>query len=189
LDLFKETITLFEKNDLLVSNGDERACARKTGSVWDLIPGVKEDMFHHQQDAFEFMWRKLAGSTEIHEVRRTVNTDIGGGCVISHAPGTDKTQLGITFVQSYLEVFPHCCPVIIAPRAMVATWEQEFKKWKVKLPFHVLNSTEINCSDDKTIQAKIEKDGSFARRVLANKTDKNYRRLVKLTSWVNGASK
>jgi DNA repair and recombination protein RAD54 and RAD54-like protein len=96
LDLFKETDTLFEKNDLLVSNGDERACARKAGSVWDLIPGVKEDMFQHQQDAFEFVWRKLAGSTEIQDVRRTANTNIGGGCVISDAPGTGKTRLAIT---------------------------------------------------------------------------------------------
>ncbi|TVU29012.1 hypothetical protein EJB05_20554 [Eragrostis curvula] len=192
--LFKDMLNLFEKNDLLVSNGSEGEflpCARKTGSVWDLIPGVKEDMFLHQQDAFEFVWRKLAGSTDVEEIealRRTASTDIGGGCVISHAPGTGKTRLAITFVQSYLELFPQCCPVIIAPRAMLATWEREFKKWNVKLPFHVLNSTEINCSDDKTIRAKIDKDGSFARRLLSNKMDQNYRRLVKLTSWVNGTS-
>ncbi|GJM86310.1 hypothetical protein PR202_ga02159 [Eleusine coracana subsp. coracana] len=188
LDLFKEMLTFFEKNDLLVSNGNEgafRIGAHKAGSVWDLIPGVKEDMFLHQQDAFEFVWRKLAGSIEIEEIqefRRTANTDIGGGCVISHAPGTGKTRLAITFVQSYLELFPQCCPVIIAPRAMLATWEQEFKKWKVKLPFHVLNSTEINCSDDKTIQAKIEKrwkklanddgmDGDNVRKLLLERPD------------------
>jgi DNA repair and recombination protein RAD54 and RAD54-like protein len=189
-----EMLALFEKNDLLVSNRNQGAFpigACKAGSVWDLIPGVKEDMFLHQQDAFEFVWRKLGGSTEIeeiHDLRRTANSDIGGGCVISHAPGTGKTRLAITFVQSYIEVFPQCCPVIIAPRAMLATWEQEFKKWNVKLPFHVLNSTEINCSDDKTIQAQIEKDGNFARRLWANKMDHNYRRLVKLNSWVNGTS-
>jgi hypothetical protein len=56
--------------------------------------------------------------------------------------------------------------------------EAEFKKWKVKLPLPVLNCTEITCSDDKTIEAKIEKDGSFARMVLENKMDKNCRRLV-----------
>ncbi|RLN08566.1 hypothetical protein C2845_PM11G10990 [Panicum miliaceum] len=186
----KEMLNLFEENNVLVSNGREVPCnfgGHKAGSVWDLIPGVKEDMFPHQQDAFEFMWTKLAGGTTIEQLKHTENTD-GGGCVISHAPGTGKTRLAITFVQSYLEVFPRCSPVIIAPRGMLATWEKEFKKWKVKLPFHVLNSTEINWSEDKTIQEQAAKNGTFHRRLLTEKMDQNYRRLVKLGSWMNGTS-
>ncbi|CAL5056838.1 unnamed protein product [Urochloa decumbens] len=189
--MFKEMLNIFEENDVLVSNGHEVPCifgGHRSGSVWDLIPGVKEDMFPHQQDAFEFMWTKLAGGTTIEELKRTANTDIGGGCVISHAPGTGKTRLAITFVQSYLEVFPHCSPVIIAPRGMLATWEKEFRKWKVKLPFHVLNSTEINWSEDKTIREQAAKNGTFHRRLLTEKMDQNYRRLVKLGSWMNGTS-
>ncbi|PUZ76826.1 hypothetical protein GQ55_1G321200 [Panicum hallii var. hallii] len=186
----KEMLNLFEENDVLVSNGHEVPCnfgGHKAGSVWDLIPGVKEDMFPHQQDAFEFMWTKLAGGTTIEQLKHTASTD-GGGCVISHAPGTGKTRLAITFVQSYLEVFPHCSPVIIAPRGMLATWEKEFRKWKVKLPFHVLNSTEINWSEDKTIQEQAAKNGTFHQRLLTEKMDQNYRRLVKLGSWMNGTS-
>ncbi|CAN6232681.1 unnamed protein product [Urochloa humidicola] len=189
--MFKEMLNIFEENDVLVSNGHEVPCifgGHRSGSVWDLIPGVKEDMFPHQQDAFEFMWTKLAGGTTIEELKRNVNTDVGGGCVISHAPGTGKTRLAITFVQSYLEVFPHCSPVIIAPRGMLATWEKEFRKWKVKLPFHVLNSTEINWSEDKTIREQAAKNGTFHRRLLTEKMDQNYRRLVKLGSWMNGTS-
>ncbi|XP_062224434.1 SNF2 domain-containing protein CLASSY 4-like [Phragmites australis] len=189
--MFKEMLTLFEENDLLASNDNEGSCsfgARKAGSVWDLIPGVKEDMFPHQQDAFKFMWEKLAGSTQIEQLKGTMNIDTGGGCVISHAPGTGKTRLAITFVQSYLEQFPQSRPVIIAPRAMLATWEQEFRKWKVKVPFHVLNSTEINWSEDKIIQEQVEKNGTFARRLLTDKMNQNYRRLVKLGSWMNGTS-
>ncbi|KAG2652735.1 SNF2 domain-containing protein CLASSY 4-like [Panicum virgatum] len=187
----KEMLNLFEENDVLLSNGREVPCnfgGHKAGSVWDLIPGVKEDMFPHQQDAFEFMWTKLAGRTTIEQLKHTANTDGGGGCVISHAPGTGKTRLAITFVQSYLEVFPHCSPVIIAPRGMLATWEKEFRKWKVKLPFHVLNSTEINWSEDKTIQEQAAKNGAFHRRLLTEKMDQHYRRLVKLGSWMNGTS-
>ena len=186
----KEMLNLFEENDVLVSNGREVPCnfgGHKAGSVWDLIPGVKEDMFPHQQDAFEFMWTKLAGGTTIEQLKHNANTD-GGGCVISHAPGTGKTRLAITFVQSYLEVFPHCSPVIIAPRGMLSTWEKEFRKWKVKLPFHVLNSTEINWSEDKTIQEQAAKNETFHRRLLTEKMDQNYRRLVKLGSWMNGTS-
>lgn len=189
--MFREMLNLLEENDVLVSNGHEVPCSfggHKAGSVWDLIPGVKETMFPHQQDAFEFMWTKLAGGTTIEQLKHTAKTDLGGGCVISHAPGTGKTRLAITFIQAYLEVFPQCSPVIIAPRGMLATWEKEFRKWKVKLPFHVLNSTEINWSEDKTIQEQVTKNGTFHRRLLTDKMDQNYRRLVKLGSWMNGTS-
>ncbi|WVZ74408.1 hypothetical protein U9M48_022591 [Paspalum notatum var. saurae] len=189
--MFKEMLDIFEENDVLVSNGHEVPCnfgRHKAGSVWDLIPGVKESMFPHQQDAYEFMWTKLAGGTTIEHLKHTTNTDARGGCVISHAPGTGKTRLAITFIQSYLEIFPRCSPMIIAPRGMLATWEEEFRKWKVKLPFHVLNSTEINWSEDKTIQEQVAKNGTFHRRLLADKMDQNYRRLVKLGSWMNGTS-
>jgi len=71
---------------------------------------------------------------------------------------------------------------------MLETWEKEFRKWKVKLPFHVLNSTEINWSEDKTIQEQVAKNGTFHRRLLTDKMDQNYRRLVKLGSWMNGTS-
>ncbi|XP_062217783.1 SNF2 domain-containing protein CLASSY 3-like [Phragmites australis] len=188
--MFKEMLTLCEENDLPVSNKNG-ACsfgAHKAVSVWDLVPGVKEDMFPHQQDAFEFIWKKLAGGTTIEQLKRAADSDIVGGCVISHAPGTGKTRLAITFVQSYLEHFPQCRPVIIAPKGMLATWEQEFRKWKVTLPFHVLNSSEINWSEDKTIQDQVAKNGTFARRLLKDKMDQNYRRLVKLGSWMNGTS-
>ncbi|KAL6911910.1 hypothetical protein ACP4OV_000715 [Aristida adscensionis] len=189
--LFKDMLTLFQKNDLLTSNGNEETCgfgAHKAGSVWDLIPGVEENMFPHQVSAFNFMWKTLAGGTEIEQVKRAAKTDSGAGCVISHAPGTGKTRLAITFVQSYLKVFPRCSPVIIAPRGMLSTWEQEFRKWKVELPFHVLNSPEINWTQDKTIQEKAAKDETFYRRLKADKMDRKYKRLVKLASWMNGTS-
>ncbi|CAD6243220.1 unnamed protein product [Miscanthus lutarioriparius] len=177
--MLKEMLNVFEQNDVLVSNGHELPCnfgGHKAGSVWDLIPGVKETMFPHQQDAFEFLWTKLAGGTTIEQLKQNVKSDVGGGCVISHAPGTGKTRLAITFVQSYLEVFPHCSPVIIAPRGMLATWEKEFRKWK------------ISWSEDKTIQEQVAKNGTFHRRLLTDKMDQNYRRLVKLGSWMNGTS-
>uniref|UniRef100_K3YPD8 Helicase C-terminal domain-containing protein n=1 Tax=Setaria italica TaxID=4555 RepID=K3YPD8_SETIT len=59
--MFKEMLNIFEENDVLVSNGHGVPCnfgGRRAGSVWDLIPGVKEDMFPHQQDAFEFIMEK-----------------------------------------------------------------------------------------------------------------------------------
>ncbi|KAL6842696.1 hypothetical protein ACP4OV_027540 [Aristida adscensionis] len=175
VSLFKDTLNLFKENDLLMSNENEGTCsfgAQKANSVWDLIPGVEKDLFPHQQGAFEFMWEKFAGGTEIEQVKCTTN---------------NKTGLAITFVQSYLELFPQCCPRIIVPKGMLSRWEQEFRKWKMKLPFHVLNSTEINWREDKTMQEKAAKDGTFAQS-LTNKMDQKYIRLVKLASWMNGTS-
>lgn len=177
-------------DDILTSAGYEGPRdfgGQKTGLVWDLVPGVREDMFPHQQEGFEFMWRKLAGGTSIEQLRNNANT-IEGGCVISHAPGTGKTRLAITFVQSYFAFFPECCPVIIAPRGMLATWEQEFRKWKVKVPFHVLNSKEINWKEDRTIKQLAIMDENLAQSLARNKLDHKFRRKLKLASWRKGSS-
>uniref|UniRef100_R7WB67 SNF2 N-terminal domain-containing protein n=1 Tax=Aegilops tauschii TaxID=37682 RepID=R7WB67_AEGTA len=180
-------------DDILKSVGYEGAsnvglASDKTGVVWDLIPGVREDMFPHQREGFEFMWRKLAGGIDIEQLRHTMNTDTTSGCVISHAPGTGKTRLAITFVQSYLELFPHCRPVIIAPRGMLATWEQEFSKWNVKLPFHVLSSSEIQWNQDKTIHKLVSKDHGLGQKLAMKKLSQKSKMMLKLASWYEGSS-
>uniref|UniRef100_A0A453P6W0 Helicase C-terminal domain-containing protein n=2 Tax=Aegilops tauschii subsp. strangulata TaxID=200361 RepID=A0A453P6W0_AEGTS len=162
--------------------------SHKSGPVWNLIPGVREDMFPHQQEAFEFMWKKLAGGIDIEEVKKFVKTDTLSGCVISHAPGTGKTRLAITFVQSYLELFPQCFPVIIAPKGMLDTWETEFRKWNVKIPFHILNSRDIHWHGDKTVEKLASNDKELARRLSISSIDKNYMRALKLRSWAEGSS-
>ncbi|KAM3331058.1 hypothetical protein ACQJBY_027250 [Aegilops geniculata] len=180
-------------DDILKSVGYEGAsnvglASDKTGVVWDLIPGVREDMFPHQREGFEFMWRKLAGGIDIEQLRHTMNTDTTSGCVISHAPGTGKTRLAITFVQSYLGLFPHCRPVIIAPRGMLATWEQEFSKWNVKLPFHVLSSSEIQWNQDKTIHKLVSKDHGLGQKLAMKKLSQKSKMMLKLASWYEGSS-
>ncbi|KAM0903815.1 hypothetical protein ACQ4PT_018433 [Festuca glaucescens] len=176
-------------NDMLASNGYEGECisigssSHKSGPVWDLIPGARENMFPHQREGFEFMWTKLAGGTDIEQVKKP-RTDLSG-CVVSHAPGTGKTRLAITFVQSYLELFPRCCPVILAPKGMLATWEQEFKKWNSKVQFHVLNSPRIQRNGgDKTIERLAADDEDLTRKLLGRKFSRN----LKLLSWSEGNS-
>ncbi|XP_044953461.1 SNF2 domain-containing protein CLASSY 3-like [Hordeum vulgare subsp. vulgare] len=162
--------------------------SHKSGPVWNLIPGVREDMFPHQQEAFEFLWKKLAGGIDIEQVKQIVETDALSGCVISHAPGTGKTRLAITFVQSYLELFPQCFPVIIAPKGMLDTWETEFRKWNVKIPFHVLSSSDIHWHGDMTVERLASNDKEFARKLSINSIDWNYMRALKLRSWAEGSS-
>lgn len=146
------------------------------GTVWDLIPGVISSMYEHQREAFEFMWTNLVGDIRLDELKHGAKPDVVGGCVICHAPGTGKTRLAIVFIQTYMKVFPDCRPVIIAPRGMLFAWDEEFKKWNVDVPFHIMNTTEYTGKEDREICKLIKKE---------HRTEK-LTRLVKLLSWNKG---
>ncbi|XP_031390043.1 SNF2 domain-containing protein CLASSY 4-like isoform X1 [Punica granatum] len=140
--------------DALHFQAPENCCADylgpiDSGTVWDLIPGARNQMYPHQREGFEFMWRNLAGSIILDELRSCSlqkEKDIGG-CIISHAPGTGKTRLTLVFLQAYLEFFSDSRPVIIAPASLLLTWEDEIKKWGVGVPFHNLNA-ELSGKED-----------------------------------------
>ncbi|KAL5203334.1 hypothetical protein ABZP36_014286 [Zizania latifolia] len=146
------------------------------GTVWDLIPGVITTMYQHQREAFEFMWTNLVGDIRLNELKHGAKPDVVGGCVICHAPGTGKTRLAIVFIQTYMKVFPNCRPVIIAPRGMLFAWEEEFKKWNVNVPFHIMNTTDYSGKEDRDICRLVKK---------VHRTEK-LTRLVKLLSWNKG---
>ncbi|XP_057820364.2 SNF2 domain-containing protein CLASSY 2 [Cryptomeria japonica] len=112
--------------------------SEKHDSVWEIIPELEEKMNAHQKRAFEFLWRNLAGSLVPEEIEASEN-DIGG-CIIAHAPGTGKSFTIISFLQSYMTLFPRCKPLIIAPKSMLYTWAREFQKWNVNIPVYILNS-------------------------------------------------
>lgn len=148
------------------------------GSVWDIIPGIRESMFPHQQEGFEFLWKNLAGTTNLDELKSSCLNGVGG-CIISHAPGTGKTRLTIMFIQSYLKIFPNCRPVVIAPASMLLTWEEEFRKWEVDFPFHNMNN--LNFSGKENIAALNLLQGN-------NSPGKHLVRMAKLYSWCKGKS-
>ncbi|XVF63093.1 hypothetical protein PTKIN_Ptkin09bG0061200 [Pterospermum kingtungense] len=112
------------------------------GTVWEIIPDLKNKLYPHQREAFEFIWTNIAGG--IYRDKSENPSEGGGGCIISHAPGTGKTLLTIVFLQTYLKEYPGCRPVIVAPRSMLLTWEAEFRKWNVDIPFHNLNSKDFS---------------------------------------------
>lgn len=146
------------------------------GTVWDLIPGIFSTMYPHQREAMEFMWNNLAGGIDLDSLRSGPPTDVIGGCVVCHAPGTGKTRLAIVFIQTYMKVFPDCRPVIIAPRGMLYTWEEEFKKWNVNIPFHILNTSEYTGKEDSDIRKLVQNE----------KRSEKLTRLVKLCTWDKG---
>ncbi|KAL1832862.1 hypothetical protein ACET3Z_002513 [Daucus carota] len=145
------------------------------GSVWDLVPGVRSSMYEHQREGFEFIWKNLAGGIMIDELEKPLSSS-GSGCIISHAPGTGKTRLTIVFLQSFMRMYPDSRPVIIAPKSMLLTWEEEFKKWNINIPFHNMDNLEFS-GQENSAAVKISRMGGH------NRNNKTLARLVKLYSW------
>ncbi|OVA12733.1 SNF2-related [Macleaya cordata] len=170
--------SIFDGFPFLEKCGDlQGSYVHTTGTVWDKFPGIRKKMYPHQQEGFEFLWRNLAGGIDLDVKNSNCSKDVGG-CVISHAPGTGKTFLTIVFLRTFMEIFKECRPVIIAPCNMLLTWEEEFKKWKVDIPFHNLNSGEYSGKEDPQ-----------ALKLVQNKPQrKNMNRMVKLVSWSRGKS-
>ncbi|KAG8384948.1 hypothetical protein BUALT_Bualt04G0171200 [Buddleja alternifolia] len=143
------------------------------GTVLDLIPNSEKEMYPHQLEGLKFLWRNIAGDIHIKKLEK-LPANGGQGCIISHAPGTGKTRLTIVFLQTFMKLYPNCRPVIIAPRGMLLTWEQEFQKWKVDIKFHNLNETKL--SRHETAIA--------AGFVGGHENNKDYIRFIKLYSWM-----
>ncbi|KAH6819146.1 hypothetical protein C2S51_002749 [Perilla frutescens var. frutescens] len=150
------------------------------GTVWDLIPGVKKELYPHQREGFEFIWRNIAGGTIIEELKQNV-ADEARGCIISHAPGTGKTRLTIVFLQTFLKLYPACSPMIIAPKGMLLTWEAEFKKWNFNVSFHNLNKKELSGNENALATQLLGQAscGALSQSCI---------RLLKLYSWSRGGT-
>ncbi|XLS82912.1 hypothetical protein HN51_048743 [Arachis hypogaea] len=133
----------------------EGGYCNKEGTVWDLIPAdSKQNLYAHQLEGFEFLWKNLAGTTELPKLK-SCDSNSRGGCIISHAPGTGKTRLTIVFLQTYLEVFPDCHPMIIAPDSLLLTWEYEFRKWDNEIPFHNLSNQDTSGKEHLAACSKV----------------------------------
>lgn len=149
------------------------------GTVLDLIPERdRKSLYPHQLEGLEFMWRNIAGDTHINNLKR-LPPNGGRGCIISHAPGTGKTRLSIVFLQTFLKLYPNSRPIIIAPRGMLLTWEQEFLKWKVGIKFHNLNETKLSTEEIEFANGLVDQ---------THEKSKDYIRFVKLCSWMKGGS-
>ncbi|XP_051133478.1 SNF2 domain-containing protein CLASSY 3-like [Andrographis paniculata] len=149
-----------------------------SGSVWSIKPGVRESMYEHQQEGFEFLWRNLAGSTDIADLKNSNLAGVGG-CIISHAPGTGKTRLMIVFLETYLKMYPNCLPMIIAPAGLLQNWEGEFRKWNSGFNFHNLNNLTI-IGDEMAAADHLFQGTSIRCR------DMEAIRMVKIYSWKRG---
>lgn len=78
-------------------------------------------------------------------------------------------------------MFPDCRPVIIAPASLLLTWEEEFKKWNVGVPFHNLNNLEFSGKESVAAVNVLNKSRHQTK-------DKNAIHMVKLFSWCQDKS-
>ncbi|XP_038694237.1 protein CHROMATIN REMODELING 35-like isoform X2 [Tripterygium wilfordii] len=87
-------------------------------------PRHVRQMKPHQVEGFNFLCSNLVA-------------DKPGGCIMAHAPGSGKTFMIISFVQSFLAKYPHARPLVVLPKGILATWKKEFQIWQVEdLPLY-----------------------------------------------------
>ncbi|KAL0374224.1 UNVERIFIED_CONTAM: SNF2 domain-containing protein CLASSY 3 [Sesamum radiatum] len=149
------------------------SCNPRKGTIWDIKPGIRETMYEHQREGLEFLWKNLAGTTDLAQVKTAESRNLEG-CIISHAPGTGKTRLTMVFIETYLKLFPDSQPLIIAPASILLTWEEEFRKWDVQFPFHNLNNLEISGKENKRVLQRLPEGRSLHKAAV---------RTVKIYSW------
>lgn len=82
-------------------------------------PRHTKQMKPHQVEGFNFLVRNLAG-------------DHPGGCILAHAPGSGKTFMIISFMQSFLGKYPNARPLVVLPKGILSTWKKEFQTWQVE---------------------------------------------------------
>ncbi|KAL2926533.1 Protein CHROMATIN REMODELING 35 [Bienertia sinuspersici] len=82
-------------------------------------PRHKKQMKPHQLEGFNFLLSNLI-------------TENPGGCILAHAPGSGKTFMIISFMQSFLAQYPDARPLVVLPKGILPTWKKEFQRWQVE---------------------------------------------------------
>ncbi|CAN0890426.1 Protein CHROMATIN REMODELING 35 [Linum grandiflorum] len=82
-------------------------------------PRHRKQMKAHQLEGFNFLCSNLV-------------SDDPGGCILAHAPGSGKTFMIISFMQSFLAKYPNARPLVVLPKSILHTWRKEFETWRVE---------------------------------------------------------
>ncbi|CAD6246318.1 unnamed protein product [Miscanthus lutarioriparius] len=81
-------------------------------------PRHAQTMKLHQLEGFNFLVKNLFG-------------DKPGGCILAHAPGSGKTFMLISFIQSFMARHPSARPLVL-PKGILGTWKKEIQRWQVQ---------------------------------------------------------
>ncbi|KAL1801816.1 hypothetical protein ACET3Z_030463 [Daucus carota] len=94
-------------------------------------PRHSKIMKPHQLEGFNFLARNLL-------------TDNPGGCILAHAPGSGKTFMIISFIQTLMAKYPSARPLVVLPKGVLPTWKKEFLLWQIEdislLDFYSVNA-------------------------------------------------
>ncbi|KAG9443940.1 hypothetical protein H6P81_015280 [Aristolochia fimbriata] len=82
-------------------------------------PRHREQMKAHQLEGFKFLQRNLSAEKP-------------GGCILAHAPGSGKTFMVISFIQSFLAKYPYARPLVVLPKGILPAWKREFNRWQIE---------------------------------------------------------
>ncbi|CAI9101976.1 OLC1v1000156C1 [Oldenlandia corymbosa var. corymbosa] len=82
-------------------------------------PRHRKQMKPHQIEGFNFLLSNLV-------------TDSPGGCIMAHAPGSGKTFMIISFLQSFMAKYPFSRPLVVLPRGILPIWKKEFQRWQIE---------------------------------------------------------
>ncbi|XP_042419655.1 protein CHROMATIN REMODELING 35-like [Zingiber officinale] len=82
-------------------------------------PRHLKQMKPHQLEGFNFLVKNLI-------------TDKPGGCILAHAPGSGKTFMLISFIQSFLAKYPSKKPMVVLPKGILPIWKKELQLWQVE---------------------------------------------------------
>ncbi|KAL6839155.1 hypothetical protein ACP4OV_031046 [Aristida adscensionis] len=105
-------------------------------------PRHAKQMRPHQLEGFNFLVKNLVA-------------DKPGGCILAHAPGTGKTFMLISFIQSFLARHPSARPLVVLPKGILGTWKREIQRWQVQdIPLYDFYSVK---ADKRTEQLEILK--------------------------------
>ncbi|XP_020214228.1 protein CHROMATIN REMODELING 35 [Cajanus cajan] len=114
-------------------------------------PRHMKQMKPHQVEGFNFLVRNLAG-------------DHPGGCILAHAPGSGKTFMIISFMQSFLGKYPSARPLVVLPKGILSTWKKEFQTWQVEdIPLYDLYTVK---ADSRSQQLEVLKQWMEHKSIL-----------------------
>uniref|UniRef100_A0A5B7AIW7 Putative SNF2 domain-containing protein CLASSY 2-like n=1 Tax=Davidia involucrata TaxID=16924 RepID=A0A5B7AIW7_DAVIN len=114
-------------------------------------PRHRKQMKPHQVEGFNFLLSNLV-------------TDNPGGCIMAHAPGSGKTFMIISFMQSFLAKYPHAKPLVVLPKGILQTWKNEFQRWRVEdIPLYDFYSVK---ADNRSQQLEVLKKWAEQKSIL-----------------------
>lgn len=114
-------------------------------------PRHSKQMKPHQVEGFNFLLSNLMA-------------DEPGGCIMAHAPGSGKTFMIISFIQSFMAKYPLARPLVVLPKGILSTWKKEFQRWQIEdIPLYDFYSVK---ADSRAQQLEVLKQWAGVKSIL-----------------------